>query len=227
MAAYARKVLAAGISCGVSLLTRSLRPVGTVYKLTLPGHRRWRRLGGTAAVFCAVPFLQKPENMTHEDLVRRALSLVTDSTNTFLSQTTLAVIDSFTGYAKQHMSSFKAMNNLVALHKSYEASISKLSPPEEEVMESRKECKHFESCWMNAIHLSEQAVAAAFDGGADQASVYAQSCLQLSQSQVEHVQQLVQEAERQLKDSKAEESERLQITTSEDEDIPDAYLRED
>lgn len=63
--------------------------------------------------------------------------------------------------------------------------------------------------------------------GADQASVAAQSSLQVAQSQVEQVRQLMLEAEMQLKDSKAEDSERLQVALSEDEDIPDAYLRED
>lgn len=65
--------------------------------------------------------------------------------------------------------------------------------------------------------------------GADQASVTAQSSLQVAQSQVEHFQQLMQEAERELKDSKAENSERIQnhSTGVGDEDIPDAYLRED
>jgi len=65
--------------------------------------------------------------------------------------------------------------------------------------------------------------------GADQASVTAQSSLQVAQSQVEHFRQLMLEAERELKDSKAENSERLQTISPgmEDEDIPDAYLRED
>ncbi|KAL0162819.1 hypothetical protein M9458_042215, partial [Cirrhinus mrigala] len=62
------------------------------------------------------------------------------------------------------------------------------------------------------------------------ASVTAQNIRQLAQSQVEQVRQVLPETERQLKDSKAENSVRLQNTLStavEDEDIPDAYLRED
>nr|AAI29445.1 Zgc:158776 protein [Danio rerio] len=80
---------------------------------------------------------------------------------------------------------------------------------------------------MTAVNLSQQAAEAAFNAGADQASVAAQSSLQVAQSQVEQVKQLMLEAEIQLKDSKAEYSERLQVALSEDEDIPDAYLRED
>ncbi|XP_016332700.1 diablo homolog, mitochondrial-like [Sinocyclocheilus anshuiensis] len=178
---------------------------------------------------------QKPENLTHEDLVRRASSLVTDSANTYLSQTTLALLDSFSGY-------IKAINSIVTIHKRYVASMSKLTSAEEdaiwqvilrqrqEVIDRRNDCKRFESCWMTAINLSKLAAEAAFNAGADQASVTAQNSLQFTQSQVEHVRQQMLEAERQLKDSKAEDSERLQnalSTAMEDEDVPDAYLRED
>lgn len=47
---------------------------------------------------------------------------------------------------------------------------------------------------------------------------------------MEHAQQQMLDAERQLRVSKAEESERLEnalSTAMEDEDVPDAYLRED
>ncbi|RXN26993.1 diablo mitochondrial-like protein [Labeo rohita] len=141
---------------------------------------------------------EKPENLSHEELVRRASSLVTDSANTYLSQTTLALLDSLTSYVK--------------------------------VIDRRKDCKRFESCWMMALKLSEMAGEAAFNAGADQATVTAQNSRQLAQSQVEQVRQLIPETERQLKDSKAEHSVRLQnalSTAMEDEDIPDAYLRED
>ncbi|KAK2872656.1 hypothetical protein QQF64_017717 [Cirrhinus molitorella] len=235
MAAYRRKLFAAGLSCAASLINRStcqsgrrLAVLPTILK------KNWMTLSVTGAL-CAVPFFQKPENLSHEDLVRRASSLVTDSANTYLSQTTLALLDSLTVYVK-------AVNHLVRLHKSYVASISKLSPVEEdalwqvilrqrqEVIDRRKDCKQFESCWIMAIKLSELAAEAAFNAGSDQASVTAQNSRQLAQSQVEHVQQQILEAERQLKDSKAEDTERLQnalSTAVEDEDIPDAYLRED
>ncbi|NP_001229963.1 diablo, IAP-binding mitochondrial protein b [Danio rerio] len=233
MAAYRRKLFAAGLSYAASLLSSGGSCQAGRRLFLLPGifRKHWRTLSVTGAI-CAVPFLQKPENLSHEDLVRRASSLVTDSANTFLSQTTLALIDSFTGY-------IKAVNILVELHKQYEASISKFTPEEEnaiwkvilgqrqEVIGRRKNCTHFESCWMTAVNLSQQAAEAAFNAGADQASVAAQSSLQVAQSQVEQVKQLMLEAEIQLKDSKAEYSERLQVALSEDEDIPDAYLRED
>ncbi|XP_051960485.1 diablo IAP-binding mitochondrial protein-like [Xyrauchen texanus] len=232
MAAYRRKLLVAGLSWKASLMIRSRRRLAVLPTII---RKNWMTLSVTGAL-CAVPFNQRPESLSHEDLVRRASSLVTDSANTFLSQTTLALLDYLTGYTK-------AINNLVTLHKQYVASISKLTPAEEdviwqvilrqrqEVIDRRKDCKRFESCWMTAINLSELAAEAAFNAGADQASVMAQSSLQVAQSQVEHVRQLSIEAEKALKDSKAEDSERLQKALStgmeEDEDIPDAYLRED
>lgn len=46
------------------------------------------------------PSLQQAEQLSHEALIRRASNLVTDSANTYLSQTTLALVDSLTQYAK-------------------------------------------------------------------------------------------------------------------------------
>lgn len=67
--------------------------------------------------------------------------------------------------------------------------------------------------------------------GADQASVTAQTNLQLAQTHVEQARQRSLEAEQELKDSKAEVSQRLQNTSpaveGNEEEIPEAYLRED
>ncbi|XP_064158910.1 diablo, IAP-binding mitochondrial protein a isoform X3 [Anguilla rostrata] len=49
---------------------------------------------------CSVPFSQQVESLSHESLIRRASSLVADSANTYLSQTTLALVDSLTQYSK-------------------------------------------------------------------------------------------------------------------------------
>ncbi|RXN03907.1 diablo mitochondrial-like isoform X1 [Labeo rohita] len=65
---------------------------------------------------CAVPFTQQVENLSHESLIRRASCLVTDSANTYLSQTTLALVDALTQYAK-------ALHTLIALQKRYITSI--------------------------------------------------------------------------------------------------------
>uniref|UniRef100_A0A8B9JF27 Uncharacterized protein n=1 Tax=Astyanax mexicanus TaxID=7994 RepID=A0A8B9JF27_ASTMX len=63
--------------------------------------------------------------------------------------------------------------------------------------------------------------------GADQASATVHSNLHTARSQIQQVRQLLTEAEKELKESKAEESERLQLETQEEEEIPEAYLRED
>uniref|UniRef100_A0A671R644 Uncharacterized protein n=1 Tax=Sinocyclocheilus anshuiensis TaxID=1608454 RepID=A0A671R644_9TELE len=68
--------------------------------------------------------LPKLENLTHEDLVRRASSLVTDSANTYLSQTTLALLDSFSGY-------IKVIKTIIVR---YVASMSKLTSAEEDAI---------------------------------------------------------------------------------------------
>uniref|UniRef100_A0A8C1E7Q6 Direct IAP-binding protein with low pI n=1 Tax=Cyprinus carpio carpio TaxID=630221 RepID=A0A8C1E7Q6_CYPCA len=234
MAAYRRKLFAVGLSWA-ALMSRSVcqssRRLAVLPTLL---RNNWKTLSVTGAL-CAVPFIQKPENLSHKDLVRRASSLVTNSANTYLSQTTLALLDSISGYNM-------AIDRLVSLHKHYVDSINSISSVDEdaiwqlilrrrqEVIDRRKDYKRFESCWMKAIDLSKLATEAAFNAGADQASMTAENSLQLAQSQVEEAQQLMLEAERQLKNSKAEESERLQnafSTAMEEEDVPDAYLRED
>lgn len=67
-----------------------------------------------------------------------------------------------------------------------------------------------------------------FFSGADQASVTAQTSLQVAQSHVNQIRQLFMEAEKKLKESKAEDSQRIKLPAAmEEEDIPEAYLRED
>lgn len=67
--------------------------------------------------------------------------------------------------------------------------------------------------------------------GADQAPATAQTILQIAQSHVEQARQRYLEAEQELKLSKAEISQRLQSTSpavaENEEEIPEAYLRED
>ncbi|XP_048860814.1 diablo homolog, mitochondrial-like isoform X2 [Brienomyrus brachyistius] len=150
-----------------------------------------------AGGLCALPFSQKETAvLSHEALIRRASSLMTDGANTYLSQTTLALVESLTNYVK--------------------------------VTDRREECRRFEMNWMNAINLSELAAEAAFNAGADQASVTARTNLQVAQEHVEQVRQLSLEAEQKLVDTKAENMERMSAgRNEEEEDIPDAYLRED
>ncbi|KAK6485814.1 diablo-like protein [Huso huso] len=194
---------------------------------------------GVGTGLCAVPFSKKSEDLTHEALIKRAVSLVTNSANTYLSQTTLALVDTLTEYTK-------ALYTLISIQKRYVGLIGKMNPNEEdaiwqlvirsrvEVNEKQEDCKRFESNWMNAVNLSERAAEAAYVAGADQASVFARSHLQMSQTQVEEARQLSLKAERMLAEVQADEIRRTaqQAQTSEsaaglEEEIPDAYLRED
>lgn len=185
---------------------------------------------------CAVPFTQQAEQLSHEALIRRASNLVTDSANTYLSQTTLALVDSLTQYAK-------ALHTLIALQRRYLDSIGKLTPAGEdsiwqviigqrvEVGDRLDVCNRFESNWMNAINICELAAEAAYSSGAEHASVTVKTQIQMAKAQVEETRHLMQEAERKLAETKAEEIQRMAEYAStlniNMEDIPEAYLRED
>ncbi|XP_071353052.1 diablo IAP-binding mitochondrial protein-like isoform X2 [Trachinotus anak] len=185
---------------------------------------------------CAVPFKQV-ENLSHDSLIRRAASLVTDSSSTFLSQTTLALIDAITEYSK-------AVHTLIALQRRYLASVGKLSPAEEdsiwqviigqraEVSDRHDECKRFESTWVSAVKMCETAAEAAYTSGAEHASITVRTNIQVSQSQVEEAQKISVDAEKKLAETKVMEIERIaqyaaSLENSDEEEVPEAYLRED
>ncbi|KAM9450610.1 diablo, IAP-binding mitochondrial protein b [Clarias gariepinus] len=232
MALYGRKVLSVG-RCALSLLRPAMTTRQILTRVPSLVRRNWISLGISGGL-CAVPFVQ--DKVSHEALIRRASSLVTDSANTFLSQTTLALVDSITQYTK-------TVHTLISLHKRYVASINKLSPADEDtvwqvivrqrekLIKCREDCKQFEQNWMTAVNLSKLAVEVAFNSGADAASATAQTNLQIAETHVEQARRRFLEAEQELNDSKAEDSPRLQSTSpavaGNEEEIPDAYLRED
>ncbi|KAM6961113.1 diablo, IAP-binding mitochondrial protein a [Aplochiton taeniatus] len=186
----------------------------------------------------AVPIaqLQQADNLTHESLVRRASSMVTDSANTYLSQTTQALVDSLTQYAK-------ALHTLIALQRRYLSSLGKLTPAEEdsiwqviigqrvEVDDRLDECNRFEANWINAVNLCEMASEAANKAGAKHASVTVKTNLNIAQSQVEESRKLTQAAEKQLAEAKADEIQRMAeyaaLLERWESDLNEAYLRED
>ncbi|XP_026081843.1 diablo homolog, mitochondrial-like isoform X2 [Carassius auratus] len=203
--------------------------------LRLPEVARSNRVTfSLASSLCAVPFTQA-ENLSHESLIRRASCLVTDSANTYLSQTTLALVDALTQYAKE-------LHTLIALQKRYINSIGKLTPAEEDsiwqvIIEQRVEvsdrleaCKRFESNWMNAINICELSADAAYNSGAEHACTATKTNLQVAQSKVEELRKISKEADKKLAETKAEEIQRMAEFAS-SISIPDleneAYLRED
>lgn len=190
-----------------------------------------------ASTLCSVPFLQHTENLSHESLIRRASCLLTDSANTYLSQTTLALSDALTLYTT-------ALHTLIALQKRYLNSIGKLTPAEEdsiwqviigqriEVTERLDECTRFESSWVTAVGLCELAAEAAYNSGAEHSSMALKTGLQVAQSKVQEMRELRAVAEKSLAEIKAEEIQRMaeyasSIKRQDLEDLPEAYLRED
>ncbi|KAM3615786.1 uncharacterized protein V6R79_007779 [Siganus canaliculatus] len=187
---------------------------------------------------CAIPFKQV-ENLSHDSLVRRAASLVTDSSSTFLSQATLALVDAITEYSK-------AVHTLIALQRQYLNSLGKLTPAEEdtiwqviigqraEVNNRQDECKRFELTWASALKLCEMAAEAAYTSGADHASITVRTNIDVARSQVDEAQKLSADANKKLAEAKVMEVERMtqyaasqQNSNEEEEEVPEAYLRED
>ncbi|XP_030296399.1 diablo homolog, mitochondrial-like isoform X1 [Sparus aurata] len=186
---------------------------------------------------CAVPFAQQVEYLSHESLIRRAASVVTDSSSTFLSQTTLALIDAIKDYSK-------AVYTRIAVQRRYLASLGKLTPAEEdsllEVINSQRaqisvrlqECRRFESNWINAVNLCKMAAEAAHTSGAEQASITVRTNIQVAQSQVEEARKLSADADKKLAETKVEEIQRMAEyaafrDNSEEPELHEAYLRED
>ncbi|XP_043571698.1 diablo homolog, mitochondrial-like isoform X3 [Chiloscyllium plagiosum] len=174
--------------------------------------RRWQRVAlGLGATLAAIPISQSQSastSLAHEDLIKRAVSLVTDGANTFLSQTTLALIDALTEYTKSNM--------------------------------YREKYLSFESKWLTAIKVSEMAAEAAYQAGADSASVTAHTHIQMAQTQVAEIKQLALKAEAKLAQVQVEEihlkrteeaavkaSKEVANLSAKDDEIPEQYLRED
>ncbi|XP_041851088.1 diablo homolog, mitochondrial-like [Melanotaenia boesemani] len=181
--------------------------------------------------------LWQMENLSHYSLIRRAASVVTDSSSTFLSQATLALTDALTDYSK-------AVHSRIAFQRQYLAAVGKVSPAEEqslkqaisdwrsEAAERLTECKRFESTWINAVNLCKVAAEAAYSSGAQQASISITANIQVAQSQVQEAQKRSEEAEKKLAETKVDEIQRMAeyaafLEGSEEREVHEAYLRED
>lgn len=200
---------------------------------------------GLGASLCAVPVGQRSEPaLSNEHLIKRAASLVTDSTQTLLSQTTYALIDSLTAYTT-------AVYTLLSLQKKYTALLDKMNSSEEsaiwqviigarvQMKKLQEEYLKYEASWTRAVSLSELAAEAAYQAGADHASITVRNHIQLVQIQVQEIRELALKAETLLAASQSEE---ILKTITEDEnnspdgggqvsspseEVPEAYLRED
>ncbi|NXP14923.1 DBLOH protein, partial [Thinocorus orbignyianus] len=228
-----------------SLLRQSFPVLAHVRRRCLSGGTgRWHQMVGVGlgVSLCAVPVVEKENSLSlsNDALIKRAVSLVTDSTSTLLSQTTYALIEALTEYTK-------AVYTLVSLYKQYANLLGKMNSEEVDAVwqvvigarvdmtTKQQEYLRLESSWMTALRLSEMAAEAAYQSGADQASVTARSHIQLVKSQVQEVRQLSQKAETKLAEAQTEELIKAQ---GEESSLPqgilgsteaadDPYLRED
>ncbi|XP_061828024.1 diablo IAP-binding mitochondrial protein-like isoform X1 [Nerophis lumbriciformis] len=183
------------------------------------------------------PSVQQTEHLTHDSLIKRAASVVTDSSGTLLSQSTMALIDAFANYTK-------AVHTRIALQRRYLVSLGKLSPAEEdslqraifvqkaEVSEQLTECKRLETTWIKAVNLCKMAAEAAYSSEAAQASITLRANIQLARSHVDEARKMSAEADKKLAETKVEEIQRMAEFTSpledcDEHDIHEAYLRED
>ncbi|NXA99107.1 DBLOH protein, partial [Cnemophilus loriae] len=225
-----------------SVLRRSFPVLASVRQRGVAGRSgRWRQAVGLGAALCAVPVAeqQSPGSLSNDALIRRAVSLVTDSTATLLSQTTYALIEALTEYTQ-------AVYTLVSLYKQYSNLLGKMNSEEVDAVwqvvigarvdmtTKQQEYLRLESSWMTALRLSEMAAEAAYQSGADQASVTARSHIQLVKSQVQEVRLLSQKAETKLAEAQTEELIKAQGEDSLPQGVlgntdagDDPYLRED
>ncbi|XP_038007913.1 diablo homolog, mitochondrial isoform X1 [Motacilla alba alba] len=230
-----------------SVLRRSFPVLASVRQRGLVGRSgQWHQAVGLGVALCAVPIVegclvlqqQSSGSLSNDALIRRAVSLVTDSTATLLSQTTYALIEALTEYTK-------AVYTLVSLYKQYSNLLGKMNSEEVDAVwqvvigarvdmtTKQQEYLRLESSWMTALRLSEMAAEAAYQSGADQASVTARSHIQVVKSQVQEVRLLSQKAETKLAEAQTDE---LIKARGEDSSLPqgvlgntddDPYLRED
>ncbi|NXX70003.1 DBLOH protein, partial [Spizella passerina] len=139
----------------------------------------------------------------------------------------------------------QAVYTLVSLYKQYSNLLGKMNSEEVDAVwqvvigarvdmtTKQQEYLRLESSWMTALRLSEMAAEAAYQSGADQASVTARSHIQVLKSQVQEVRLLSQKAETKLAEAQTDE---LIKARGEDSSLPqgvlgnsddDPYLRED
>uniref|UniRef100_A0A2K5CIA0 Diablo IAP-binding mitochondrial protein n=1 Tax=Aotus nancymaae TaxID=37293 RepID=A0A2K5CIA0_AOTNA len=135
----------------------------------------------------------------------------------------------------------QAVYTLVSLYRQYTSLLGKMNSQEEdevwqviigarvEMTSKQQEYLKLETTWMTAVGLSEMAAEAAYQTGADQASITARNHIQLVKLQVQEVRQLSQKAETKLAEAQIKEL-RQKIQEEGDrqaETEQEAYLRED
>uniref|UniRef100_A0A2K6RYL0 Diablo IAP-binding mitochondrial protein n=1 Tax=Saimiri boliviensis boliviensis TaxID=39432 RepID=A0A2K6RYL0_SAIBB len=135
----------------------------------------------------------------------------------------------------------QAVYTLVSLYRQYTSLLGKMNSQEEdevwqviigarvEMTSKQQEYLKLETTWMTAVGLSEMAAEAAYQTGADQASITARNHIQLVKLQVQEVRQHSQKAETKLAEAQIKElRQKMQEEGDEQaETEQEAYLRED
>ncbi|XP_066278848.1 diablo IAP-binding mitochondrial protein-like isoform X1 [Branchiostoma lanceolatum] len=131
-----------------------------------------------------------PSTLTHEYLMRSAAALTVDSAITLLSQTTLATIHLEQEYAKivSTLTSLLEYETLVLGNAPEEERVAQLIIQQRvELEDKRRQLQNIEVALLAVQHLIESAAEAAYQTGAEAATVAAQERLQLAQNQLELV----------------------------------------
>ncbi|XP_061683685.1 diablo IAP-binding mitochondrial protein-like [Syngnathoides biaculeatus] len=186
---------------------------------------------------CSAPSAQQAEHLTHDALIRRATSLVTDGTGTLLSQSTFALVDALDAYTK-------ALHTRIALQRRFLTSLGKLSPAEEDSLQQAiygqktevsghlDECKRFETTWIKAVNLCQMAAEAAYAAGSEQASATLTASVSLARSRADRARNAAAAADKKLAETKVDEIQRMaeyaaSLEDADELEIHEAYLRED
>eukprot|EP00058_Branchiostoma_floridae_P022636 XP_002608126.1 hypothetical protein BRAFLDRAFT_126260 [Branchiostoma floridae] len=131
-----------------------------------------------------------PSTLTHEYLMRSAAAMTVDSAITLLSQTTMAIIHLEQEYAKivSTLTSLLEYETLVLGNAPEEERVAQLIIQQRvELEDKRRELQNIEVVLLAVQRLVESAAEAAYQTGAESATVAAQDRLQLAQNQIELV----------------------------------------
>ncbi|KAI8486477.1 hypothetical protein Bbelb_357120 [Branchiostoma belcheri] len=142
-----------------------------------------------------------PSTLTHQYLMKSAAAMTVDSAITLLSQTTMAIIHLEQEYAKivSTLTSLLEYETLVLGNPAEEERVAQLIIQQRvELEDKRRELQNIEVALVAVQRLIESAAEAAYQTGAEAATVAAQERLQLAQNQIELVRTESRQADQKL-----------------------------
>ncbi|XP_078669302.1 diablo IAP-binding mitochondrial protein-like [Branchiostoma floridae x Branchiostoma belcheri] len=141
-----------------------------------------------------------PSTLTHQYLMKSAAAMTVDSAITLLSQTTMAIIHLEQEYAKivSTLTSLLEYETLVLGNPAEERVSQLIIQQRVELEDKRRELQNIEVALVAVQRLIESAAEAAYQTGAEAATVAAQERLQLAQNQIELVRTESRQADQKL-----------------------------